>query len=274
MFAGYRNLTVKHKLQVIIMASVGAALLLAGAGNVIQIRIGLRNDMRADLEALAEVLASNSTAPLMFDDSRAAEEILDGLRAKRPIVAAALFTNDGKVLAEYRRDGHSAAPPPFLRDRSILNGDHLLVYRTAALKGQSEGVIFLEADSTTLDARVAGAFWTALLIALLTMLPALALAARLQRGVSEPIAHLASVAARVSDERNYSIRAFKLADDDLGRLIDTFNGMLSEIQSRDAPCCVLRTILNTRWRREPPNWCLPKTAPKPPTAPRANFWRT
>jgi two-component system sensor histidine kinase/response regulator len=62
---------------------------------------------------------------------------------------------------------------------------------------------------------------------------ALGLASRLQRVVSEPIAHLADIARRVSEQKNYSVRAVKQADDDLGQLIDTFNGMLSEIEMRD-----------------------------------------
>jgi two-component system, sensor histidine kinase and response regulator len=59
------------------------------------------------------------------------------------------------------------------------------------------------------------------------------LSSRLQRVVSEPIAHLAQVAQTVSDQKNYAVRATKAADDDLGRLTDAFNGMLSEIESRD-----------------------------------------
>src|SRR5205085_1593271 len=56
---------------------------------------------------------------------------------------------------------------------------------------------------------------------------------RLQRSISAPIAHLSAVAARVSHDKDYAVRAEKYADDDLGRLIDTFNQMLTEIQSRD-----------------------------------------
>ena len=38
----------------------------------------------------------------------------------------------------------------------------------------------------------------------------------------------------VSKQKNYSIRVQKDADDDLGRLVETFNQMLSEIEQRDA----------------------------------------
>ena len=63
---------------------------------------------------------------------------------------------------------------------------------------------------------------------------ALLLSIRLQRVVSAPIAHLSGVAKAISTQKNYSVRAVKTADDDLGRLIESFNGMLSEIELRDA----------------------------------------
>jgi signal transduction histidine kinase/DNA-binding response OmpR family regulator len=73
-----------------------------------------------------------------------------------------------------------------------------------------------------------------LVILLVTATLAVAAASRLQRVVSEPIAHLAGVAKKVSAEKNFRLRAAKYADDDLGQLIDTFNGMLAEIELRDA----------------------------------------
>jgi len=59
------------------------------------------------------------------------------------------------------------------------------------------------------------------------------LSSRLQHVVSEPILHLVHVAGRVSREEDYSIRASHQGQDELGLLIDAFNGMLSQIQRRD-----------------------------------------
>jgi signal transduction histidine kinase len=62
---------------------------------------------------------------------------------------------------------------------------------------------------------------------------ALAFSFRLQSTISGPVSHLAAVAKTISKQKNYSVRAVKHADDDLGQLIDTFNAMLSEIEQRD-----------------------------------------
>src|SRR6185503_19641743 len=63
---------------------------------------------------------------------------------------------------------------------------------------------------------------------------ALLFASRLQRFISVPIQHLADTARIVSEEKNYSVRANKTGNDELGLLMDGFNDMLEQIQLRDA----------------------------------------
>ena len=60
------------------------------------------------------------------------------------------------------------------------------------------------------------------------------LAGVIARGVSRSVASLATAAEQVSTQKNFNIRAVKTSEDELGRLTDTFNEMLSGIQARDA----------------------------------------
>jgi sigma-B regulation protein RsbU (phosphoserine phosphatase) len=101
------------------------------------------------------------------------------------------------------------------------------------MAGQIAGVIYLESDLAELHLRLDRFAWTVFLILLASSALAMALSSKLQRSVSGPIAHLAGVAKRVSGQKNYSVRAVKQSDDDLGQLIDSFNGMLAEIEARD-----------------------------------------
>jgi signal transduction histidine kinase len=231
----YRNLAVKSKLRLIIIITGSFALLLASSAMVVYDQILARSDMRNDLAVLAEIIGSNSTAAVTFRDRQAAEELLSGLKAKRHIAAAIIFSDDGKPLARYLRDGepHRAAPP-MRSDGSWFQGDRLIVYSSVFLREQAAGSVYLESDLGELHEHLTQIIWTMFVILLVTSALAVGLASRLQRVVSEPIAHLADVAKRVSQEKNYTVRAVKHADDDLGQLIDTFNGMLSEIESRDA----------------------------------------
>jgi len=78
-------------------------------------------------------------------------------------------------------------------------------------------------------------FQQQIIVSLAILLGSLSLAflftARLQKQIYNPIIHLGEVAAQVTDKQNYSIRAKKETDDELGDTVDAFNDMLSEIES-------------------------------------------
>jgi PAS domain S-box-containing protein len=56
----------------------------------------------------------------------------------------------------------------------------------------------------------------------------------LQRRISNPIIALAETAGKISELRNYSLRATKTSDDELGDLTEAFNSMLNQIQAGHA----------------------------------------
>src|SRR6185436_13902002 len=53
------------------------------------------------LSTIADIISANSTAVLVFDDPKLAQEILSGLRAEPEVVAAALFDQNGNLYATY-----------------------------------------------------------------------------------------------------------------------------------------------------------------------------
>ena len=71
-------------------------------------------------------------------------------------------------------------------------------------------------------------------VMVVTFLVAYFLASRLQRTISAPVSDLASIVGRVATQKDFSIRAAKRGDDELGRLIEGFNEMLGQIQTRDS----------------------------------------
>jgi len=231
----YRNLPIKYKLRLLIMATVGCALILACAALLMYDQVSARESMRNDLDVLAEIFSANSTATLSFNDAPAAEELLAALEAKQHIVFAALFRADGTVFARYRRKGSDAtrevAPPAI--DRTWFEGDRLIAFKGVWLKGQKIGIVCLKSDLEELNSRLLHYAEVVLVILTATALLAFLLSSRLQGNILRPIVHLATVARTVSSEKTYRLRAVKHADDDLGQLTDNFNNMLAEIERRD-----------------------------------------
>ncbi len=232
--ARYRNFSTKRKLQVIIMLTAGLALVVACGGIMAYSYLTSVESTRHDLAVLADIIGANSTAALSFHDKEAAAELLCGLKAKHPITSAILNTADGAVIASYARDGALPGSPAQGPTGDWPQGRRVNIIRPIRLGHESLGTIYLESDFEELNARLKrlGAFIAAILLA--TMVFCFMLMSRFQRIISEPIRVLAETARQVAHEKDYAARAEKVADDDLGKLTDAFNTMLSEIQRRDS----------------------------------------
>jgi signal transduction histidine kinase len=112
-------------------------------------------------------------------------------------------------------------------------GGHMVLSQKIALCGQSLGIIYLETDLKDLNRELMNFLEIVLLVLLASMTIALALASALQRIISEPIRQLAATALSIDEHQDYSIRASKHGDDEVGALFAAFNRMLDYIQQRD-----------------------------------------
>jgi signal transduction histidine kinase/CheY-like chemotaxis protein len=233
--AYFRNLAVARKLQLAGMLVGLIATLLGSAWLLIDEQIQGRETIRHDVEVLADIFSANSTAALTFNDPGAARELLATLQAKGHITAAFLYSAEGKPFASYRRDRapRDAFAPRIESDGSRYESNRLIVLKSIVSNGQKIGTVALESDLGELNRELRHFLWVVSTVIVGASLVAFFLFSRLQRSILRPIAHLGAVARLVSAGKNYSARAVKQTDDDLGQLTDTFNEMLTEIQHRD-----------------------------------------
>ena len=226
---------IKRKLMAITMSVTSVALLLAGVALVASDLFAFRRGMQRDISALSEIVADNSTAALTFDDPNAARETLASLRSKSHIVAACIYRMDGEMFASYyRREAPSKCPPDSGPDGFQFVTDGLVGRRPVDLRGQRVGTLVILSDLGGLYTRAGLVGQTVLVILSMAVLVAFVLSSRLQKIIAMPISNLAEVTRSVSKTRDYSIRAQKLSEDELGRLAEGFNEMLVRIQSQDA----------------------------------------
>ena len=184
---------------------------------------------------LADTVATNSHVPLAFHEQKWAEDVLGELAAERRIMAASLYGADGQVLAEYRRSGISSDFHIVFseNDGARFTADSLTLHRNIFFRGVKLGSISIVSDLKELQARMREYMEVSALALLLSILATVLLSSRLLRLITEPILQLAEVAGKVSSEENYALRAIPQSNDEVGRLIQSFNGMLERIQERD-----------------------------------------
>jgi two-component system, NtrC family, sensor kinase len=243
----FRNLPLRRKQTAIITLTSGIVLLFACAAFVAYDTLTFRRELVENVSVLAEAIGNNCSAALDFDDVKAATETLAALHANDNIVYACVYSPDGHVFAVYKRDpGAAFVPPPVQPLAQAFIGQQLHLFRPIMQRGALTGTIFVESDLKDLSARLIRYFGIVAVVFLASLLVAFALSSKLQRLVSDPILLLARVARSVATKKDYSVRATKQSDDELGQLVDGFNDMLAQIQARDNALRAARDTLEKR----------------------------
>jgi signal transduction histidine kinase len=231
----FRKMPIKRKLTALFLVTSGAVLFLTCAAYFAYELVTFRQTIRGQLSTLGAIIAANSTAALAFGNERDAGEILAALKAERHIVAAGLYDRKGKLFSRYPANVSSDALPQAPdRDGYRFEQSYLVGFQPVAQEHNNRlGTLYLKSDMRAMYERfrlyggiVAGVVVTSLMVGFVV-------STVLQRHISAPILALAETAHAIADRRDYSVRAAKGAEDELGLLTDAFNQMLTRIEEQN-----------------------------------------
>ncbi len=230
-----RTCSIKKKLTIIMMITSGVALLMACAAFVFYEWGVFRQTASADLTTLAKITGDNCAPALMFLDKTAAEEVLNSLSVRPHIIAAAVYDEEGAIFAKFFAKDQDSSLIPSRAPRVGFTWEPKIMSVSLAISANNAkyGTIYIRADTNELSAKFRQYALIASGVMLISVLVALVLSAALQSAITEPIVRLSQTAKTISATRDYSARAPKTSEDEVGWLVDCFNEMLSEIQKRD-----------------------------------------
>ncbi|NHQ90249.1 hybrid sensor histidine kinase/response regulator [Janthinobacterium lividum] len=251
----FQRSSISQKLTMISVLSSGCALLLVFVAFALTSVLSHKDDEGKQLLSMAGVIGAAGTAPLLAGKSAQpqAEQVLAALAARDEIAQAALFDRNGRLFALYRAQQHAdglAAPEdlepalladiavqPFTQGTGTALAPAMRLYRPVYRPGEPRqliGAVLIEADLNHMwrdIGRHVGAIGGA---TVLSFLIAVFLARRFKSVIAEPITKLIDTAQKVSSSQTYSHRIAHQRSDELGVLIDSFNDMLAQIDSRDS----------------------------------------
>ena len=231
----FRDFPIQRKLMLVIALCSLIALLLAGAAFLVNDWLLFRQNGRNNLTTIAEILASNSTAALTFNDDNAAVETLKNLSVKPSVRASSLYSKNGRLFAKYIRNGINVEVPRTAPAKigSLLERNQQTIILPVMLHNERIGTIWLQSDLQDIYASLVRGGAIVSLIMLLSFFFAVFISSKLQRVISKPILDLANTANIFSNKKDYSLRAEKYGEDEIGQLTDAFNQMLIEIQRQN-----------------------------------------
>jgi signal transduction histidine kinase len=233
-----RNLSFRRKLAFLSFVTAGSSLLLAGLVYTGYALYTYRYGLARQMAIQADIVGFSTLPALRFEDVRAATDALAALRADSRIVLAGVYTRDGRLFASYAKEGVVAPAmselPPNGTDRMEFAKNYLEVSHALVSDGGPPlGTVYLRSSLDELKKRLTRYGLITLTVLLLSLLGALGISSYLQREISAPILDLVQTTRVVTEQQNYSVRATVRGQDELGVLVEAFNGMLSEIERRD-----------------------------------------
>ena len=221
--------------MLIIVVVSTVSLLLASIAFITTDMNNARKSLGNNLHTMADIIAANSSAALIFGDTIAGEENLGFLQAQKHIEAAAIFGADGEEFASYRKPGTRVdLPEPDFDTHNLLYwDDYVELFSNIIHEGETIGTAYVRSDLKALDERLVSFMWIVCIVLLTSLLVTFMLSTQMQRIITDPLLRLSAIARRISMEENYSLRVAGEGKDELGDLIVDFNKMLDEIQLRD-----------------------------------------
>jgi two-component system, sensor histidine kinase and response regulator len=228
------SMTFRRKLILAAALPASVFVILACVVSITNEYFTFRRESTAQLSAIADVVGANSAAALVFEDVRNAEETLAALHTIPSVFVARLYTKDGTLFASYHRPGDNTPPPSarFSYGARIEDGA-LILSRPIQSNGETIGSISLRSDQSELYARIVRYLMLTVIALAIPAVIAILVYSKVLRVLIKPILDLTGTARQVSLTRIHSIRAGAGPQDEVGELIEAFNEMLGEIETRE-----------------------------------------
>ncbi len=234
--------SIRHKLEAIILITAATVLIVC-----IVLFMGFelsssREEVESRLKSLATILGDNSSAAIIFNDRRAAHEILSSLASQTDIQSASILDSHGNSFANYLLLDESDNNIHTLSSRSQFFSD-ITISQPIVIHGEDIGNITITGNMSRVESTLMKQFYIAMAIFAISMLLALLLSSYLQNIISGPINTLITTMTKIANKKDFSRRAVKTTSDEFGILVQNFNTMLDQIENYDSELTAYRKDL-------------------------------
>lgn len=227
------NSSIRFKLVAMMSLSCLVAVILCCGGFVANDMQTLHDAKTRQLQSQAKMLAFNSSAVILFAQQDAGEDLLSACSAEPTVEQAVLYSVEGDIIATYPAINRGYVPSA----QSLMTGTwqdqkgRMCHVEPVMDAGENVGSLYVAANLTDVQAQLRHYFTIAALMMALAILVSIVLAWAIQGVISGPIVHLASVANRIREQEDYSVRVNLRREDEIGSLFMAFNAMLTQIES-------------------------------------------
>lgn len=202
-----------------------------------------------NLMSIAQVLATNSQAPILFNDNQAADEILNDLKVEQTVISAAILDQNKKVLGKYNRIGEQPYvfnAIPETSNSVEFKDDEIFIYYDVVQDKEKIGTICILSEVTDVKNQFLDKAKLAAFVIIIGFFIALFLSSFLQRYISYPIIKLLGVIENIIKTMNYSLRSDHQGKDEIAKLSTAFNQMIEQIEAHEHKLSETNNLLESK----------------------------
>ena len=225
-----RQDSIKNRIRAVMVLACVIVLTATAAAFAIYEVSSFKGELTRHLSTIGAVIADNVRTPLSFENEENAEEILAALKAEPGMEASAVYDKEGNVFVFYPPSLQKDLLPTHPGSGSWIQDGSMISFVSVLQEGKTVGTLYLRVSLKAMYERLARYGTIVAVVLCGSIAGAFALSTVLQKRISGPILALSQAAQKVAERADYSIRAPKLTQDELGTLTDNFNQMLVETQ--------------------------------------------
>jgi signal transduction histidine kinase/AmiR/NasT family two-component response regulator/HPt (histidine-containing phosphotransfer) domain-containing protein len=232
--------TIRAKLAILVMTAVVSAVLMVSLTSAWKNATLRFSAKRLELQGVAAAIATAVAHPLASGDTENVARTLSAVGRIPGLTFARVTDAKGRQVQQFGFGvvvAREQGPAEANAEIGPLNAFYLATYPVMVpviSSGVEIGRLTLIADLSPLRGAVIESLVSALLAGAAAIVAGLLLSQRLYRGITIPMANLTLAMEEVSKTKDFTRQATKTSHDEIGRLVDAFNAMLNEIQTRDS----------------------------------------
>lgn len=224
--------TVHRKLMLVILTTSLACLIVAGAALFLFSTSAVRANFMRETKALAEIIAGNQEAPLVFGDKEAALQLLETMGSQEHYIGATIFRTNGEVFVAAGTDRQKPEQAPSANG-SFWRDSYLYTYATPIIgEKQVIGSVQLTTNFKPTHDRL---FRSYLLVFGIVFAGAasvgLCLSAGAKRVISDPIRLLAESVKTVSNSSPGADQTNPTRTSEMDELANAFSAMRERVEA-------------------------------------------
>lgn len=228
----FSRMAVQQKIIVATLLTLFIAMLIAAITFTGYDARTFKDRLQQESRITAKIISKRSIAAVMFRDKKAAQTNLDVLAVQKSILLACIFNAEKQVFVVYPLGLEEQCKFVASLDvKTHVYADYFSQTEPIAIGKRTVGWLYVRTSLDEAFQRTIRFLIASVVILLGSLVLAFIITNPLRRQIVAPILHLSNLTNQVQITRDYSVRAVKESDDEIGGLADDMNSMLHHIQT-------------------------------------------